>query len=83
MNTTAVVIAAKRLQLALQIECIPEKQAIKKLAANSANQAFHKRMRNRHIRNRLDLVDLKEAQVGEPAMKTKQWIMVGADVLRF
>ena len=34
------------------------------------------------MRNRLDLVNFEYAQVGEPAMKAKQGIMVGADVLR-
>ena len=80
MNTAVVVIAAEFLQLALQVERIPEKQAIKKLAVNSADQSFHKRMRHWYMRSRLDLIDLKRAQVGEPAMKAKQRIVVGADL---
>ena len=82
MNTTAVVIVAEFLQLPLQIERIPEEQAIEMLAANGADQSFHKWMRGRHIRNRLDLVDFEDAQVGEPAMKAKQGIVIGADVRR-
>ena len=82
MNPTAVVIAAEFLQLTLQIERIPQEQAIEILAANGADQPFHKRMRGRHIRNRLDLIDFENAQVGEPAMKAKQGVVIGADVRR-
>ena len=82
MNTTAVVTAAEFLQFPLHVERIPEEQAIEKLAANGADQPFHKRMRNWYVGNRLDLVDLKHAQVGEPAVKTKQRVVIGADVLR-
>jgi len=39
-------------------------------------------MRNRHIGNRLDFVDFEYAQVGEPAKKPKQRVVVGADVCR-
>ena len=83
MNATAVVIEAERLQLSLQIERIPEEHAIEILAANGADQTFHKRMRNRHMGNRLDLVDFEYAQVGEPAMKAKQRVVVGAEVFRY
>ena len=82
MNATAVAVDAECLQLALKVERIPEKCAIEKLATNGADQTVHKRMRNRHIWNRLDLVDRKHAQVGEPALKAKQRIVVGAGVLR-
>jgi hypothetical protein len=53
---------------------------LEKLAANGADQTFHKRMRNRHMRNRLDLVNFKYAQVSKPAMKAKQRVLVGAEV---
>ncbi len=82
MNTTVVVIDPERFQLALLVERIPEKDVIEILATNCADYTFHKRTRNRHMRNRLDLADFEHAQVGKPAMKAKQWIMVGADVLR-
>ena len=72
MNATAVVIEAECLQLSLQIERVPEERAIEKLAAKGADQTFRKRMRKRHMRNRLDLVDFEYAQVGEPAMKAKR-----------
>ena len=66
MNPTTVVIAAEFQQLALQIERIPEEQAIEKLAANGIDQPFHKRMRHRHMGNCLDFLDFEDAQIGQP-----------------
>jgi hypothetical protein len=40
-------------------------------------------MRERSVRNRLDFFDLKYAQVGEPSVELKQWIVIAADVLRY
>ena len=37
-------------------------------------------MRGWSIRNRLDLLNLQHAQVGEPAVESKQRVMVGAGV---
>jgi len=53
MNATVVVIDPERFQLALLVERIPEKDVIEILAANCADYTFHKRMRNRRMRNRL------------------------------
>ena len=39
-------------------------------------------MRDRDIWHRLDLLDLQDAQIGEPAVKAKQRIVVGTQVLR-
>ena len=82
VNATAVVIGTESLQLSLQIERIPEEHAIEIFAAKGADQTFHKRMRNRHVGNRFDLIDFEYAQVGEPPMKAKERVMIGADVSR-
>lgn len=34
-------------------------------------------MRDRNVRNRLDLPDLKDAQIGDPAMESKKWVVIG------
>jgi hypothetical protein len=39
-------------------------------------------MRTRGVRNRLDFLDPKYPQVGEPTVESKQRVVVGADVLR-
>jgi hypothetical protein len=61
MNASAVVIETERQQLSLQIERIPEKHAIEILAAQSADQPFHKRMGSGYVGNRLDLVNFEYA----------------------
>ena len=38
-------------------------------------------MGDRSVGNRLDLLDLEDAQVGEPAVKSKQGVVVGTGVL--
>src|SRR5579862_6794363 len=82
MNATPIVIDAKRLQLSLQIQRIPEVYSVEIFSANGTDQSFHKRMRNRHIGNRFDLLDFEHAKVREPAMKLEQRIVISADVLR-
>ena len=67
MNATAVVIAAEFLQLPLQVERNPEEHLIEKLPANGTDQPFQKWMRDRHMRNRLDLVDFEDGPVGDEA----------------
>ena len=77
-----VVIIGECFQLSRQIERVPEKHVIEIFAADGADQPFDERMRNRRVRNRFDLLDREDAQVGEPAVKAKQRIVVGANVLR-
>ena len=75
-----VVIIAEFVQLLRQIYGVPEKGAIKVLTPDSSDQPFDEGMRDRSVRNRLDLVDLEHTQVGEPAVEAKQWVMIGAEV---
>jgi hypothetical protein len=60
----------KCLQLPRQIDHVPEEHAIEIFSANRADQPFDERMRNGRVRNRLDLLDLEYAQVGEPAVES-------------
>ena len=71
MNTAVVVINLERFRLSRKIARIPEKHVIEILAANGSDETFHKRIGDRHMRNRLNLVDFEHAQVGKSAMKTK------------
>ena len=82
VNAGRVVIVPERLQLPRQVDYIPEEHAIEIFVANGADQPFDERMRNRDLRNRFDLLDFEYAQVGEPTVKAKQRIVVGADVFR-
>jgi len=39
-------------------------------------------MRHRDIRDRLDFLDIEDAQVREPTVEAEQWIVIGAEVSR-
>src|SRR5207244_11253326 len=77
-----VVIISEFSQLPHEVGAVPEKYLIQILAPNGADQPFDERMRNRHIRKRLDLLDLEDAEVGEPTVKAKQRVVIGADICR-
>ncbi len=80
MNAMGVVVLSERSQLTRQVDRVPEEHAIEILAPDRSDQSFDERMRGRSIRNRLDLVDLKDPQVGEPAVEAKQRVVIGAEV---
>lgn len=77
MNATAVVIDSERFQILLQIERIPEKQAIEILAAQGADQPFDEWMRYGNIGNRLDFVNFEYPQVREPSVEAEEWVVIG------
>jgi hypothetical protein len=68
---------AELAQLARQVHGVPEEYPIKVVTPDSSDQPFDERMRDRNGRNRLDLLDLEDAQVGEPAVESKQRVVVG------
>ena len=71
MNTVGVEIDLELGEFALQVQPIPEEYAIEVFAAEGSDQPFDERVRHWDVRNRLYLVDLDHAQVGEPPMKAK------------
>ena len=71
VHARGVVIVPECLQRPHQIGYVPEEDAVEIFAANGADQPFDERMRNGRVRNRLDLLDLEYAQVGEPA--SQRW----------
>ena len=77
-----VVIIRERVQLPRQVNRVPEEHVIEIFAADGANQPFNERMRNRRVRNRIDLFDRADAQVGQPPVEAEQRIMIGANTLR-
>ena len=83
MNAMRVVVIAKFVQLSCEIKPIPEQGLIEILASDGANQALDERVRNRHMGNRFDLINLEHAQVGQPPMKAKQRVVIRADVLGY
>src|SRR3981189_2570062 len=71
VNAIFVVINSELFQLSSQVDCVPDQHVIKKLPSYCPDQPFHERMGHGHVRDRLDLVDLKNAQVGEPTLEAK------------
>src|SRR5580765_3511683 len=49
----------------------------RRTSCRGTRETFHKRMRSRQMRNRLDLVDFEHAQFGKPALKAKESIIAG------
>jgi hypothetical protein len=79
VDAIRVVIVRELAQLSRQVQSVPEEYPIKTFTPDCSNQPFDERMRDRGIWNRLDFVDLEDAQVGEPAVKPKEWVMIGAE----
>ena len=80
VDTMRIVIISEFAQLAHQVYGVPEECPIKVLTPNSSDQPFDERMRDRSVRNRLDLLDPENAQVGEPAVESEQRVVVGTGV---
>ena len=77
MNAMSIIVVFVFLQLARQVCGIPKEYAIKILAPDCSDEPFDKRMGDRSVRNRLDLLDLNHAQVGEPTAKAEERIVIG------
>ena len=71
MHAVCVVIIRECVQLSRQVDRVPEEHVIEIFTADGADQPFNKWMRDRRVRNRLDLLDLKDAQDGEPAVEAE------------
>jgi hypothetical protein len=71
VNAIPVVVNSEFFQFAPQVDCVPDEHVIKKLPPYCPDQPFHERMGHGYVRDRLDLLDLEYAQVGEPTMEAK------------
>ena len=52
-------------------------------APDRADQTLNERMRHRCVGDRLDRLDLADAQVGEPTVEAKQRVVIAADMFRW
>src|SRR5262249_31479416 len=71
VNAMLVVIISEFLEFSPQVDCVQDQHVVKNLPSYRSDQPFHKRMRHGYEGSRLDLFDLKYAQIGEPTMETK------------
>ena len=71
VNAICVVRNPELFQLSFQVDCVPDEHVVKKLSSDRPDQPFHERMGHGYVGDRLDLLDLKYAQVGAPSMEVK------------
>ena len=70
MHTMAVVVIPERLQLSLQIDRVPEEDAVQVLATDRADQTLNERMRSRCAGDGDQLVDGKDEDLSHRANRT-------------
>ena len=76
MGAMAVVITLELQKLHLQIGRRPEERPVQAFATNGPDHAFDERMRERHVRHRLDFLHLEDAQIRLPLVGLVQAILV-------
>jgi len=81
VDAKCVVIVREFAELARQVYAVPEEKPIEVFTPNRPNKPFYERVRDRNVRNRFDLFDLKDAQIGEPSMESKKWVVIGTGAL--
>lgn len=69
-------------KFSLEIPLVPEKSFVEVLAANRANESFDERMRHRDSGEGFDLRNVQNPEIGSPAMKCVQRVVIGAEVFR-
>ena len=70
------------MQLFPQVSGAPERHMVEILSPDCADESFHKRVRERHVRHSLDFGDLEYSEIGLPPMEAEQRIIVTAEVFR-
>jgi hypothetical protein len=76
VHAMLVVIGPESIELPCQVGDIPEEYVVQILPPDCTDQPFHERMRARDQGQGLDFVDFEHAQVGPPAVKCEQRIVV-------
>lgn len=82
MNPMGAVVGFEFFQLAAQIDRIPEELMIQRLATNRPDEPFDEGMGNPKMWDGLEFFDLQYPQVGKPAVKSKQRVVIRAQILR-
>lgn len=63
-----VVLLPESFQFSLQVIGIPEEHVVKEFAAHGSDQSLDERMRQGHVGNGFDLLNLQDAQIRLPAV---------------
>src|SRR3569833_1129495 len=81
MHTPLVVVGSESIQLSLQVETVPEEGLVEIFSPESSDESLDERMRARHERNRLDFLDVENAQLRSPTIKAGQPVEIGTELL--
>lgn len=81
MHTPLGVVGSESIQLLLQVETVPEEGLVEIFSPESSGESLNERMRARHERNRLDFLDVENAQIRSPTMKAEQRVVIGTEAL--
>ncbi len=66
MIAILIVVVLELRELSLEIARCPKETMIEEFAPDCADYPFYKRMGHRHVGNRLDFFNLKNAEIGLP-----------------
>jgi hypothetical protein len=69
VDAPLVVVGGESIQLAMEVEAIPEEDLVEILAPKGTDQPLDERMRARHEGDALDFLDVENSQIRSPPMK--------------
>ena len=78
----SVVVNLVAVELSFQIALVPKQRLIEVFAPDGPDQALDESMRPGCAGNGLDLINLKDPKVRQPALKTKQRIVIRGKIFR-
>ncbi len=81
VDASLVIVVGKSIQLAMEVETVPEESLIEILAPKSADKALDIRVRARHEGDGFKFLDAENSQIRSPAMKSEQRVMIGTEAL--
>lgn len=81
MNPAVIVVVPEQAQLSFEIAGTPEGNVIQQLSTYGSDQSLDERVRQWHVRHGFDLAHIKDPEIGPPALKLEQRIVVAAEVL--
>jgi len=82
VRSFAVVVIPEVMQLALEVAAAPERNVVKELATDRADQSLDKGVRQRYVGNALDFYNVENPEIRLPALEFEERIMVAAQRAR-
>src|SRR3982751_3439076 len=83
MAASLVVVGLELSKLAFQVAGIPEQYLVEKFSAHGSDQALDERVRQRHVGDGFDFVDLQNPQVRHPPVRLEHRIVIRTEMSRY